>query len=71
MGTGYSLTHGTETSPRHVEFRGTATDILTPNGRPMRMTTTDNGDGSYTMKMFDTRKDSGEFLSIELHYTRG
>ena len=36
-----------------------------------RMTTTDNGDGSYTMKMFDTREDSGEFQSMELRYTRG
>ena len=53
------------------EFEGTATDILTPNGRSTRMMTTTNGDGSYTMKMFDTRKDSGEFQSMELHYTRG
>ena len=71
MSTGYWLSHGTETSPGQVEFHGTANDILTPNGRPSRMTTTDNGDGSYTMKMFDTREDSGEFQSMELRYTRG
>jgi Protein of unknown function (DUF1579) len=71
MSTGCYISRGTETSPGHVEFRGTATDILTPNGRPSRMTTTDNGDGSYTMKMFDTREDGGEFQSMELRYTRG
>ena len=70
MGTGYWISHGTETAPGHVEFHGTAHDILTPNGRPARMTTTDNGDGSYTMKMFDTREGSGEFQSMELRYTR-
>ncbi len=70
MSTGYFISHGTETSPGHIELRGTANDILTPNGRPTRMTTTDNGDGSYTMKMFDTREDSGEFQSMELRYTR-
>jgi len=70
MSTGYFLSRGTETSPGRVEFEGTATDILTPNGRPARMTTTTNGDGSYTMKMFDTRQESGEFQSMELVYTR-
>jgi hypothetical protein len=71
MSTGYMISHGTETSPGKIEFEGTASDILTPNGRSMRMTTTTHSDGSYTMKMFDTRKDSGEFQSMELHYTRG
>ena len=71
MSTGYFISRGTETAPGHVEFHGTAKDILTPNGRPVRMTTTDNGDGSYTMKMFDTRGDGGEYQSMELHYTRG
>lgn len=71
MSTAYWLSHGTETSPGEVEFTGTATDFLTPNGRPMRMTTTTNADGSYTMKMFDTSKDGGEFQSMELRYTRG
>jgi len=36
----------------------------------MRMTTTTNSDGSYTMKMFDTSMDNTEFQSMELHYTR-
>ncbi len=71
MSTGYWISTGTETSPGKIEFEGTATDILTPNGRSTRMTATTNGDGSYIMKMFDTRKDSGEFQSMELHYTRG
>jgi hypothetical protein len=71
MSTGYWISTGTETSPGHVEFSSTVHDILTPNGRPSRMTTTDNGDGSYTMKMYDTREGSDEFVSMELHYTRG
>lgn len=71
MSTGCSISRGTETAPGHVEFHGTATDILTPKGRPVRMTTTDNGDGSYTMRMFDTREDGREFESMELHYVRG
>lgn len=71
MSTNSYISRGTETSPGHVEFHGTATDILTPKGRPARITTTDNGDGSYTMKMFDTRENAGEFQTMELHYTRG
>ena len=71
MSTGYFISQGTETSPGSVELRGSARDILTPNGRPVRMITTDNGDGTYTMRMFDTREDSGEFQSMELLYTRG
>lgn len=71
MSTGYMLSHGTETSPGKIELAGTAIDLLTPKGRPFRMTTTDNGDGSFTMKMFDTRKIGGEFQSMELLYTRG
>jgi hypothetical protein len=70
MSTGCWITYGTETAPGQLEFRGTAHDVLTPSGRPTRMTTTVNGDGSYTMKMFDTIKDGGEFQSMELRYTR-
>jgi len=70
MSTGYWISRGTETSPGTIELVGTANDILTPNGRPTRTTTTDNGDGSYTMKMYDTRKDGGEFQSMELRYSR-
>jgi len=71
MSTGYFMSHGDETSPGHIELEGTATDILTPNGRTTRMTTTNHDDGSYTMKMFDTREESGEFQSMELHYIKG
>jgi hypothetical protein len=71
MSTAYWVSHGTETSPGTIEFEGTAKDILTPKGRSVRMTTITHADGSYTMKMFDMRKDSGEFQSMELHYTRG
>lgn len=71
MSTGYSISRGTETSPGHFGFHGTASDVLTPKGRPVRMTITDNSDGSYTMKMYDTREDGVEFESMELHYTRG
>jgi hypothetical protein len=71
MSTGYWLSHGTELSPGVMEFEGTATDILTPDGRLFRMTATVHEDGSYTMKFFDSREDSGEFQSMELHYTRG
>ena len=70
MSTGYLLTRGTEASPGQVVLSGSANDILTPNGRPSRMTLTDNDDGSYTMKMFDTREGIGEFQSMELRYTR-
>jgi hypothetical protein len=70
MSTGHYVAHGTETSPGHVELIGTAADILTPGGRQTRMTFTDTGDGSYTMKMFDTREGTGEFQVMELHYTR-
>ncbi len=69
--TGYWISHGTETSPGHVEFEGTATDVLTPNGRPVRMTTTNNSDGSYTMKMFDTTQEGEPYQSMELRYIRG
>ena len=70
MSTGYMLSHGQETSPGTIEMRGTAVDILTPKGRPIRMTTTDNGDGTYTMRMFDTGFDGEECQSMELRYTR-
>ena len=69
--TGSHVAHGTEISPGHVELIGTADDLLTPAGRPTRMTITDNGDGSYTMKMFDSRQGTDEFQVMELHYTRG
>ncbi len=70
MSTGYSISHGTETSPGHIEYVGTATDILTPSGRSVRMTTTDNGDGTYTMRMYDTREGTEEFQVMELNYKR-
>jgi hypothetical protein len=70
MSTGYWLSHGTETSPGRIELEGTATDILTPNGRPVRMTITSHGSDSYTMKMFDSHPEGGEYQSMELHYTR-
>ena len=70
MSTGCWLAHGTETAPGVVEYFGTAEDILTPGGRMMRMTTTDNGDGSYTMRMYDRREGVDEFQSMELRYSR-
>ena len=70
MSTSCWVSYGTEVSPGVIEFRGTANDILTPNGRPTRMTTSMNEDGSYTMRMYDTRDGSEEFQSMELHYTR-
>ena len=70
MSTSYWLSHGTETSPGTVEFEGTASDLLTPKGRPVRMVTTTGDDGSYTMKMFDSHKDSGEFQTMEMRYVR-
>lgn len=72
MSTGCFYSRGTETEPGHVELVGTANDILTPEGREFRMTITDNGDGTHTMRMYDTRPGTdGEFQSMELHYTRG
>ena len=70
MSTGYWMSHGVQAGPGELKFEGTATDILSPNGRPTRMTRTDLEDGSYTMKMFDTRAGGREFQSMELHYTR-
>jgi len=69
--TGYYLSRGTETEPGHVEYEGTARDILSPDGRPMRITVTEHDDGSYTMKMYDSRDGVGEYQTMELHYTRG
>ena len=71
MSTGPYVSHGTEALPGQVELVGTAKDILTPGGRQNRMTITDHGDGSHTMKMFDVREGTGEFQVMELHYTRG
>ena len=71
MSTGYWLSHGTETSPGTIELQGTATDVLTPGGRPVRMSTTNHEDGSYTMKMWDSNQDGVEFQTMELHYKRG
>ena len=70
MSTGYSLSHGTETKPGTIELVGTTYDILTPKGRTARMSTHVTGDGTYTMKMFDTRQGGGEFQVMELNYTR-
>ena len=70
MSTSCWVSYGTEVSPGVIEFRGTANDILTPNGRPTRMTTSMNEDGSYTMRMYDSRDGAEEFQSMELHYTR-
>ena len=70
MSTGYWLSHGTETSPGTIELKGTAIDLLTPKGRPVRMTTITREDGSYTMKMFDLNQEQGEFQSMELLYSR-
>jgi len=68
--TGYWLAHGTETTPGNIELHGTAQDILTPNGRPMRMTMTANADGTHTMRMYDTRAGVDEYMSMELVYSR-
>ena len=70
MSTGYWLSHGTETSPGTIELEGTVTDILSPHGRPVRITTIDHADGSYTMKMFDSNPDGVEFQTMDMHYTR-
>jgi len=70
MSTGCWVSYGTETSPGVIELHGTANDILTPAGRPMRMTVTVDSADSYTMRMYDTRQGAGEFKSMELHYKR-
>ena len=36
----------------------------------MRSTIHITGDDTYTMKMFDSREESGEFQVMELNYTR-
>jgi hypothetical protein len=71
MSTGYWMAHGTETSPGQIELKGTAKDIFTPKGRPVRMTVTTNDDGTFTTKMFDSTADGEQFQSMELHYSRG
>ena len=70
MSTGCMVSFGTETSPGNVELKGTATDIFTPGGRATRMTTTNNGDGTYTMRMYDKREGTDEFQVMELLYKR-
>ena len=71
MSTGCFMSDGVETSPGVIEFVGTATDILTPGGRTTRMVATQNDDGTHSLQMYDTREGSGEFMSMELNYTRG
>lgn len=70
MATGSSYFRGTEIAPGVVEYRGTAQDPITPAGRPVRMTVSDNRDGGYTMRMYDCRPGVDEFQSMELTYTR-
>ncbi|QDU83147.1 hypothetical protein Pla163_02440 [Planctomycetes bacterium Pla163] len=71
MNTGVWISHGTEIEPGLIEYHGVNRDIFTPDGRPSRMTVKNNGDGSYTMHMYDFREGTDEYVVMELTYSRG
>ena len=70
MSTGQWTSFGRQTAPGVVEYEGVSYDVLTPAGRPTRMQTIDDNDGTYTMRMYDTTPEGEEFLSMELTYSR-
>ena len=70
MSSGMSYTSGTSDGHGNYEMKGTKVDVRTPKGRPFRMTTAQNEDGTVTFKMFDTDHDGKEMLIMENVYTR-
>lgn len=53
-----------------LHLDGMIHDMLTPDGRPSRMVISPVNNGVYTMMMFDTLPDGGEWKTMELIYTR-
>lgn len=70
MNTSAWVSYGTEIAPGVIEYHGTNRDVFTPDGRPSRMTVTDDGDGSHTMRMYDFREGTDEYVVMELVYSR-
>lgn len=68
--TGYSLSRGRETPDGAIELDGTLRDPTTPAGRPYRTVIRHQDDGSFTLSMYDTRRDKSEFQVMELTYRK-
>jgi hypothetical protein len=68
--TGRAVSTGHEREDGAIEMTGLMRDPLTPNGRPFRTVTSTEADGAFTMRMYDAMPDGGEFLVMELVYTR-
>ena len=68
--TGYSLSRGRDTADGAIELAGELRDPTTPGGRPYRTLIRRQDDGSFTLSMFDTRRDGSEFQVMELTYRK-
>jgi hypothetical protein len=68
--TGTMMSRGTRDERGVLHTSGTSYDLITPGGRPMRTTVTENGTREVVMRMYDTTRDGEEFLSMQMTYTR-
>jgi len=70
MSTGATMSFGTEDENGVMTAKGTAYDIITPEGRPMRTVITEKSENEYVMDMYDHTPEGEEFRSMHLVYTR-
>ena len=62
--------YGQERDDGVIEFRGEMYDVVTPEGRPYRMTVEKVDDDHHVMRMYDTIPPVGEVLVMEVAYER-
>jgi hypothetical protein len=70
MSTWAMTSTGTVDENGNEEMVGIGRDLITPEGRPIRSTITTNPDGTLTWHMYDSRPGVGEYVAMELVYTR-
>ncbi len=70
MGTGRSITSGNMDETGDLQMTGQLRDVLTPDGRPWRLTTRYVSDDEMQFLMYDSKPDGEDWKVMELTYTR-
>jgi hypothetical protein len=70
MTSGMMTSTGEGDGKGNIEFHGIMKDLRTPEGRPYRMSTSHNDDGTMAFQMYDTAEDGSEYMTMDNTYTR-
>lgn len=65
-----SVARGKKGEDGIINMHGTMTDLITPNGRPMRVSSQEIDADHTIVKIYDTIPPQGEVQVVEMHYSR-